>query len=355
MRRFGLSRPERGYGAQCSSQPIRNLNRLASQRRRSGALPVEQRRARQRTLSVAASHRMRECACALGTDVGGGTGFGMLKEGLQAYLLQRIAPGGNASGRRASALPGHARRSRSARARRGDRRFSAPENPPTSCIFGRPPIARSPRFSNASKSPERVLAAIFTLAGAESVREVRVEGSVVYRSASAGGAMTIAELNDRIDRAAFVAAVGWVFEHSPWVAGARLGGASVRRSRRSARGDDGPSGARELRRKARALLQAHPDLGTRARLSEASTAEQAGAGLDSLTPREFEQLHRLNDGLPRSIRISVFVRGEGQHQARYFARASSREWKRRRRTNIARRCGRCIASRDFVWRISITS
>ncbi len=43
-----------------------------------------------------------------------------------------------------------------------------------------------------------------------------------------------------------------------------------------------------------ALLKAHPDLGTRARLSQASTAEQAGAGLDSLTPGEFEQLQRLN-------------------------------------------------------------
>src|SRR4030095_1696883 len=31
-------------------------------------------------------------ACSLGTDVGGGTGFGMLKEGLQAYLMQRVAP-----------------------------------------------------------------------------------------------------------------------------------------------------------------------------------------------------------------------------------------------------------------------
>jgi hypothetical protein len=30
-----------------------------------------------------------------------------------------------------------------------------------------------------------MLAAIFTLAGAESVREVRVEGSIVYRSAGA--------------------------------------------------------------------------------------------------------------------------------------------------------------------------
>ena len=32
--------------------------------------------------------------CALGTDVGGGTGFGLLKEGLQAYMMQRLAPGG---------------------------------------------------------------------------------------------------------------------------------------------------------------------------------------------------------------------------------------------------------------------
>ena len=29
---------------------------------------------------------------ALGTDVGGGIGFGMMKEALQAYLLQRVAP-----------------------------------------------------------------------------------------------------------------------------------------------------------------------------------------------------------------------------------------------------------------------
>jgi hypothetical protein len=34
------------------------------------------------------------------------------------------------------------------------------------------------------QSSESVLAAIFTLAGAESVREVRVGGSIVYRSAA---------------------------------------------------------------------------------------------------------------------------------------------------------------------------
>jgi 2-oxo-4-hydroxy-4-carboxy-5-ureidoimidazoline decarboxylase len=43
-----------------------------------------------------------------------------------------------------------------------------------------------------------------------------------------------------------------------------------------------------------ALLRAHPDLGTRARIGESSTREQAGAGLDRLTPEEYELLHRLN-------------------------------------------------------------
>jgi len=44
-----------------------------------------------------------------------------------------------------------------------------------------------------------------------------------------------------------------------------------------------------------ALLRAHPDLGTRARVSKASTAEQSGAGLDQLTPEEFERLRGLNE------------------------------------------------------------
>ena len=37
-----------------------------------------------------------------------------------------------------------------------------------------------------------------------------------------------------------------------------------------------------------------PDLGTRARISDASQHEQAGAGLDHLTREEFDLLTRLN-------------------------------------------------------------
>jgi 2-oxo-4-hydroxy-4-carboxy-5-ureidoimidazoline decarboxylase len=105
--------------------------------------------------------------------------------------------------------------------------------------------------------------------------------------------MTIDNLNS-LERAQFVSAIGWIFEHSPWVAerawamrpfadAQDLHRAMVDQVERS------------LPEEQLALLQAHPDLGTRARVSEASSAEQAGAGLDQLTPAEFERLRRLNE------------------------------------------------------------
>ncbi len=48
-----------------------------------------------------------------------------------------------------------------------------------------------------------------------------------------------------------------------------------------------------------ALLCAHPDLGARAKMSEASIGEQAGAGLDSLTVQEYVSLSIMN-GLYRN-------------------------------------------------------
>ncbi len=104
--------------------------------------------------------------------------------------------------------------------------------------------------------------------------------------------MTIDALN-ALDRTAFVETLGWVFEDSPWVA------EQAWTSRPFANIDDlhaamiaEVENADDARRVA--LLRAHPDLGTRARVSPASTSEQTGAGLDQLTPFEFDQLNRLN-------------------------------------------------------------
>jgi len=104
--------------------------------------------------------------------------------------------------------------------------------------------------------------------------------------------MTLVELNAS-DRDRFVAALGWVFEHSPWVAERawqRRPFASVEQLH-AAMVTAVSAGRPEEQV---ALLRAHPDLGTRARMSDASVGEQAGAGLDSLTPAEFDRLQQLN-------------------------------------------------------------
>ncbi|NJO41104.1 MAG: 2-oxo-4-hydroxy-4-carboxy-5-ureidoimidazoline decarboxylase [Cyanobacteria bacterium RU_5_0] len=43
-----------------------------------------------------------------------------------------------------------------------------------------------------------------------------------------------------------------------------------------------------------ALICAHPDLGSRAKMAEASVKEQAGVGLDRLTPQEYDRVQSLN-------------------------------------------------------------
>ncbi|MEB3294618.1 MAG: 2-oxo-4-hydroxy-4-carboxy-5-ureidoimidazoline decarboxylase [Synechococcales bacterium] len=42
------------------------------------------------------------------------------------------------------------------------------------------------------------------------------------------------------------------------------------------------------------LICAHPDLGSRLQMAEASVQEQASVGLNRLSPQDFEEFHRLN-------------------------------------------------------------
>jgi 2-oxo-4-hydroxy-4-carboxy-5-ureidoimidazoline decarboxylase len=125
--------------------------------------------------------------------------------------------------------------------------------------------------------------------------------------------MTLADLN-AATRSEFVAALGGVIEDSPWVPErawtARpfvsidaLHAAMVEAL--STAGADAQL----------AVLRAHPDLGTRARMSDASAGEQAGAGLDRLAPDEFERLQRLNQEYREKFRFPFLfaVRGATTH------------------------------------------
>ena len=126
-------------------------------------------------------HLDAEVKFGLGTDVGAGTGFGILKEGLQAYLMQRLCDGGYpltashllylATKAGAEALRLEAQIGDFADGKSADYVWI---KPPESSILE--------TVTAAAESPEHVLSAIFTLAGAESIGEVGARGRVVWES-----------------------------------------------------------------------------------------------------------------------------------------------------------------------------
>jgi 2-oxo-4-hydroxy-4-carboxy-5-ureidoimidazoline decarboxylase len=104
--------------------------------------------------------------------------------------------------------------------------------------------------------------------------------------------MTLQQIN-ALTRDDFVKALGWVFEDSPWVAEAAWNSRPF-----ASRGELHNAMRQQVENAATdrqlALLRAHPDLGNRVLMSEASTREQAGAGLNHLTAEERDSLLALN-------------------------------------------------------------
>ena len=108
--------------------------------------------------------------------------------------------------------------------------------------------------------------------------------------------LSLAELGG-LDERRFVAALGALFEHSPWVAEAAW-------RRRPFGSVDELHAALEAamreasRERQLELIRAHPELAGREAdertLTRESTHEQASAGLDRLTADELEALRRLN-------------------------------------------------------------
>jgi OHCU decarboxylase len=124
---------------------------------------------------------------------------------------------------------------------------------------------------------------------------------------------SIAQINE-FSQSEFVDALGWVFEGSAWVA------------ERTWKDRPFPTvlqlGERMIAEVAAtthdeqlALLRAHPDLGTRARISASSTAEQTGAGLDQLTPGEHATLLDLNNAYKEKFGFPFLVAVKGSGKA----------------------------------------
>ena len=104
--------------------------------------------------------------------------------------------------------------------------------------------------------------------------------------------MTIADVN-ALAPVDFIARFGDVAEHSPWVA--REAFAQRPFADRDAMVEAFAMALKSANPDAqRALIRAHPDLATKARLTADSSREQAGAGLDALSEEEFARFKKLN-------------------------------------------------------------
>jgi 2-oxo-4-hydroxy-4-carboxy-5-ureidoimidazoline decarboxylase len=116
-------------------------------------------------------------------------------------------------------------------------------------------------------------------------------------------------------RAAFIDALGDIFEHSPWVAEAAAGERPFPTLAalydRLGRGLLGTGAEQQL-----TVIKAHPDLAGKAAragtLTAESTAEQASAGLDRLSDEEYATFHRLNEAYKQKFGFP-FIIGVRRH------------------------------------------
>lgn len=128
-----------------------------------------------------------------------------------------------------------------------------------------------------------------------------------------------------MDREAFVAAFGGIFEHSPWVA-ERVFEAGLTDAADSVVGlhaamyDEVEAADRDRKL---ALLRAHPDLAGRLAVSggltAASSSEQASAGLDRCTREEFEAFQKLNAAYTGKFGFPFIIAVRGMNRADILA------------------------------------
>lgn len=127
-------------------------------------------------------------------------------------------------------------------------------------------------------------------------------------------------LPSALTRTEFVERFGGVYEHSPWIAEDLWDqGLSA--------DHDTPEGLQSAmaavldaadREAKLALIRAHPDLAgkaaVRGELTEASTSEQAGAGLDQCTAQEFARFQELNATYQDKFGFPFILAVKGRHR-----------------------------------------
>jgi len=103
---------------------------------------------------------------------------------------------------------------------------------------------------------------------------------------------SIEEINE-MNRQEFIEKIGWVFEHSPWIANKTwdyhpFPSLQVLYQLMVQAVTEAPIGDQLD------LIRAHPDLGGKLKMTDSSVKEQKGAGLDALSEKEYQEFAALN-------------------------------------------------------------
>lgn len=126
-----------------------------------------------------------------------------------------------------------------------------------------------------------------------------------------------------MNKVEFVKAVGGVFEDSPWVAvkvwESLPFSSSAELLQAMATIVQQAEDARKLE-----LLRAHPDLGTRLKMSGVSQKEQAEAGLDQLSKDEFHEFHLLNKQYVEKFGFPFIMAVKGQSKEKILSAMKQR-------------------------------
>ncbi len=130
-----------------------------------------------------------------------------------------------------------------------------------------------------------------------------------------------------LERTGFIAALGEIFEHSPWVAegawSARPFTNTEQLHTTMVQVVQDAGHERQL-----ALVQAHPDLAgkaaARGELTASSTDEQASAGLDRCTPEELIKIQELNQAYKDKFGFPFIMAVKGQSRDKILAAFAQR-------------------------------
>ena len=132
----------------------------------------------------------------------------------------------------------------------------------------------------------------------------------------------------QMDRAAFLARFGGVFEHSPWIAEGAWDAGPIPDSAEGLHAAMVAVLRAAPRERKTALLNAHPDLAgklaMRGELTADSTQEQASAGLDRCTPEEFARFTELNDAYKARFGFPFIMAVKGRSRAEILAAFETR-------------------------------